>query len=295
MEIRQLRTFKAVAVLLSFQKAAEHLNYAQSSVSAQIRALEEDLGVKLFDRLGRGIRLTEAGRRLVQYADKILDLTEESRAEIAGTKEIRGSLTIRIPESFGIYRLPNVVAPYVARHPGVQLNFITCAHDTLQKDLRKGITDLAFLLTESIQAADLEAEATVFESIVMVGAAGHPLSRRKTVRTRDLEGETILMSKVDCSYRKTFERLLDEAAVAPGNVHDFHSLETLKRCVMSGAGITVLPRVAVEAELKGGDLVALNWKGGFDVALLMVWYRERWRSPALEAFMAMTREILNAD
>jgi DNA-binding transcriptional LysR family regulator len=293
MEIRQLRTFKAISALLSFQRAAARLNYAQSSISAQIQALEEELGVKLFDRLGRGIRLTEAGERLVPYAEKILDLADESGVEISGTKEIRGTLTIRIPESLGIYRLPHIIENYVSQYPKVRLHFTTCAHETLQKDLRKGITDLAFLLTESIEAADLEMEVLGFESIVMVAAPEHPLSRKKTIRTRDLEGETILLSKVDCSYRRTFERLLDGAGIGPGNMHAFHSVETLKQCVINGMGITILPAVAVEKDLAGGSLVRLNWEEkGFEVALLMIWYRERWRSPALEAFMEMTRELL---
>jgi DNA-binding transcriptional LysR family regulator len=296
MEIRQLRTFKAVSTLLSFNRAAEHLNYAQSSVSAQIHALEEELGVRLFDRLGRGIRLTEAGERLTQYADKILDLADESRAEVSGTKEISGSLTIRIPESFGVHRLPRVIVRFVERHPGVELSFITCAHESLQRDLRKGITDLAFLLTESIQAAGLDSEVLGFESIVMVAAPDHPLARRKTVRTRDLEGETVLLSRVDCSYRRTLEHILDEAGVKPRNTHVYSSVETLKRCVIEGTGITILPRIAVKDSLAAGDLATLNWEEqDFEVALLMIWYRERWRSPALAAFMETAREVLKAD
>ena len=295
MEIRQLKTFKAVTRFLSFYKAGNHLNYAQSSISAQIQALEEELGVKLFDRLGRGIRLTEAGERLIPYAEKILDLADESKIEIASTRDILGSLTIRIPESFGIYRLPRVIKHYVARYPKVQLNFTTCAHETLQNDLRKGITDLAFLLTESIKATDLDAEVLGFESIVPVASPDHHLSKRKILRIRDLEGETILLSRVDCSYRLAFERLLSEAGVTPGNVHIFHSVETLKRCVAHGVGMTILPKTAVEEDLAGGDLVLLNWEEeALETALLMIWYRERWRSPALEAFMAVCRELLKA-
>ena len=86
MEIRHLKTFLGVAKALSFNKAAEHLNYAQSSVSAQIQALEEELGVQLFDRLGRRILLTEAGIRLLDYAEKILQLVDETRAELADGK-----------------------------------------------------------------------------------------------------------------------------------------------------------------------------------------------------------------
>jgi hypothetical protein len=121
---------------------------------------------------------------------------------------------------------------------------------------------------------------------------GQPLSERKTVRTPDLEGESILLSKVDCSYRRTLERLLNEAGVANENVHIFHSVEALKRCVIKGAGITILSEVAVRENLVGGDLVALNWEEqGFDAAPIMIWYGERWRSPALEAFMATTRDV----
>ena len=96
MEIRQLKTFRTVAQLLSFNRAAEHLHYAQSSISAQIQALEEELGVKLFDRLGRGILLTEAGVGLLNYAEKILDLADETRSEVAGLEELEKALHLHI-------------------------------------------------------------------------------------------------------------------------------------------------------------------------------------------------------
>jgi DNA-binding transcriptional LysR family regulator len=296
MEIRQLRTFQAVAQMLSFNRAAERLHYAQSSISAQIQALEEELDVKLFDRLGRRILLTEAGDRLLQYAGKILDLADETRAEVARSKEPEGALTIRVPESFCVHRLPPVVKEFRARFPKVRLSFITCTIENLQKDLRKGITDLAFLLTDSIQAADLEAEALGFEHILLVASPGHPLAEKPEIRTRDLEGETILLSKVDCSYRGSFQQILDQRNVRPGATLELNSVEAIKQCVMQRVGITILPEIAVAREIAQGRLAALTWREGeMEVALLMIWYRERWRSPSLEAFMAMTREVLKAN
>ncbi len=296
MEIRQLRTFQAVAQMLSFNRAAERLHYAQSSISAQIQALEEELEVKLFDRLGRRILLTEAGERLLQYAGKILDLADETRAEVVRSKEPEGALTIRVPESFCVHRLPPVVKQFRSRFPKVRLSFITCAVENLQKDLRKGITDLAFLLTESIQAADLEAEALGFEHIMLVASPGHPLAAKPEIQTRDLEGETILLSKVDCSYRRSFQQILDQQNVRTGTTLEFNSVEAIKQCVMEGVGITILPEIAVAREIAQGRLAALTWgEGEMEVALLMIWYRERWRSPSLEAFMAMTREVLKAN
>ena len=293
MEIRQLRTFQTVAQMLSFNRAAERLHYAQSSISAQIHALEEELDVKLFDRLGRRISLTEAGERLLQYAEKILDLADETLAEVVRSKEPEGSLTIRVPESFCVHRLPPVVKQFRSRFPKVRLSFITCAVENLQKDLRKGITDLAFLLTESIQAADLEAEALGFEHIMLVASPGHPLAAKPEIQTRDLEGETILLSKVDCSYRRSFEQILDQGNIKPGTTLEFNSVEAIKQCVMEGIGITILPEIAVAREIAQERLAALTWgEGEMEVALLMIWYKERWLSPTLSAFMEMTREML---
>lgn len=292
MEIRQLRTFQTVAGLLSFNRAAEKLHYAQSSISAQIQSLESELGVQLFDRLGRRILLTEAGERLLLYAGKILDLEKETRAEVMETREPRGSLTIRIPESFGVLRLPSVVGLFNSRFPKVRLSFMTCAHEGLARDLRKGVTDLAFLLTESIQDADLESEILGFEPLKIVAGPNHPLARKKKLKTRDLEGETILLSRVDCSYRKTFQRMLDEKGVRPGSLLEFSSVEVIKQCVMQGIGITMLPEARVARDIEHGILVPLPWEADtLEMALLMIWYKDRWLSPTLKAFMEITREI----
>ena len=215
MEIRQLRSFQVVANLLSFNKAADRLHYAQSTISAQIRLLEQELGADLFERLGKNVQLTETGAQLLQYANKILDLVDETASELTGNKEPVGSLTVRIPESFGAHWLPDVIRKFHSKFPKVRLSFITCSHEDLARDLRKGITDLAFLLTESIAASDILTETLGFEKVVLVASSGHPLAARRTVRTRDLAGETILLSKVDCSYRKTFEQILSDEGLRP--------------------------------------------------------------------------------
>ena len=293
MEIRQLRTFKSVATLLSFHKTAKNLNYAQSSISAQIQALEQELGVQLFDRLGKRILLTEAGERLLQYADKVLDLTAEIRTELTQTKEPQGSLTIRIPESLGVHQLPPVIREFHRSYPQVLLNFTVCAQEELQKDLRKGITDLAFLYADSIQASDLGFEVLGFESLVLVASPKHPLVNQKIVYTKDLGVETHLLSRVDCSYRRIGERILAEKGVHPKSTLIFHSVETLKRCVQQGVGIALLPETAVKEECAKKKLVVLPWEEGkLETAFMMIWYQERWLSPTLKAFMKITKEIL---
>ncbi|MEW6351930.1 MAG: LysR family transcriptional regulator [Thermodesulfobacteriota bacterium] len=293
MEIRHLRTFLTVAKLLSFNRAADRLNYAQSSISAQIQALEEELGVRLFDRLGRRIQLTEAGERLAPYAARIVDFADETQAEIGAGSVLHGSLTIRVPESLGVHRLPRVITDFKNRFPAVRLNLTNCAHEGLQKDLRKGVIDLAFLLTDAFQAADLRTEVLGFESIVLVAGPRHRLAKAALVRTRDLKGELLLLSKVDCSYRRLFERMLDEEGVSLDTGLIFHSVEALKRHVMAGTGITILPKVSVADEMGQGKLTCLPWEEGeIEVAVLMIWSGERWLSPTLTAFMDTARTLL---
>jgi DNA-binding transcriptional LysR family regulator len=293
MEIRQLKSFQTVANLLSFNKAADQLHYAQSSVSAQVRALEEELGVQLFERLGKKVQLSETGMQLLQYANKILALTDEAQSAVAENKNPAGSLTIRIPESFGVHRLPPIIKEFHTRFPEVRLHFITCAHEGLEKDLRKGITDLAFLLTDSISAADVIAETLGFESVVLVASPAHPLARKRLVHTRDLAKETLLFSKVDCSYRRIFQKLLEEEEVGDFRSLEFWSVAALKRSVMAGIGLTVLPEIAVAEEVAQKKLVVLPWsEGKIEVALLMICYRERWVSPTLKAFMDITKQMV---
>jgi DNA-binding transcriptional LysR family regulator len=242
--------------------------------------------------MGRYILLTEAGERLIQYAEKIIDLADETRSVIGGEKEPEGSLTIRIPESLGIHRLPPVIKEFNRRFPKVAMNLTTCAHESLRKDLHKGVIDLALLLTESIQAADVEVEVLGFESIVLVASPSHHLAEKKLVRTSDLRGETVLLSRVDCSYRRQFERILEEDDVPLGSTLIFHSVETLKRCVIEGLGVTILPQVFVSDEIARGSLTELAWEAGpFDVAVLMIWNKMRWLSPSLSAFLEITRDM----
>jgi DNA-binding transcriptional LysR family regulator len=292
-EIRQLKTFRAVAQLMSFNRAADRLGYAQSSVSAQIQALEEELGVRLFDRLGRRIVLTQAGETLERYAARMLDLAEETLAQVASETTPRGSLTIRVPESLGVCRLPPVVRAFQQQNPEVRLRLVTCAHDGLKEDLRRGLTDLAFLLAEAVVAPDLDAEVLGFESVVLVAPPGHPLVSRRLVSTRDLAGQTFLVSTVDCSYLKTFRRILDEEGVSLSRVLEFSSVATLKECAAHGGGITLLPEMNVGRELAEGRLALVPWsEGRLEVAILMAWHKERWVSPTLKAFMDAARARL---
>jgi DNA-binding transcriptional LysR family regulator len=197
MEFRQLRTFTVVADKLSFSRAAEKLHMAQSSVSAQIGLLEEELSLKLFDRIGRRVIITEAGMKLYGYARRIMEMTNEIRSEITGSENVRGSLTIRIPDTLATVYMPEVVERFYNDNPLVKLNFINCADDQLREELNSGRIDIAFLMTESINLKEVKIEMLRTLDLVMIAGPAHSLTKKKVVKADDLHQQTILLSKTD--------------------------------------------------------------------------------------------------
>ncbi len=292
MELRQLKTFQAVATLLSFNRAAEKLHYSQSTVSAQIQSLEDELKVPLFDRLGRRVLLTEAGEKLLAYASRLCELSDEAVSEVTGTQP-QGSITVRVPETLGIHVLPEVIRRFGRRFPSVSLSLVTCAADGLDRDLRKGLIDMALLFGEGIHSADLKAVPLAFQEVIIVAAPSHPLARQECVETAAFAGERLLFSATDCGYPNTFKGILLEAGVRPGSVVQFNSLEAIRVCVREGIGITALPRLAAQRDLDCGSMAPIAWKDGpLETAVLMIWHQSKWLSPALLGFMDCIRECL---
>jgi DNA-binding transcriptional LysR family regulator len=293
MELRQLKTFRTVATLLSFHRAADALNYAQSTISAQIRGLEDELGVKLFDRLGKRVALTHAGELLSLYAQKMLDIEAETLSEVKGRAQPQGSLTIRVPQTIGNSYMPRVLEAFRKRFPLVGFEFNVCAFHSLEHELQTGVTDLAFLLAESINSAILVAEPLRFERILMVCNPDNPLADRSAVATKELADEPIFTAKSDCGYRMVFEQILTRENVEPSTILEFNSLEMLKACLKTSAGVTVIPEITVRNELDGKELAPVNWTENYiESAVLMIWHRDKWLSPALAAFMDTARSII---
>ncbi|MNK76001.1 HTH-type transcriptional regulator GltR [compost metagenome] len=291
MELRNLLTFRTVAETLSFTRAAESLSYAQSSVTAQIQALEAELGVPLFERLGKRVQLTSAGNQLLGYAKKLLLLEEEARLAVTSNDEPQGPLIIGAPESLCTYRLPAVLGKLRARHPKIQPIFRPGSCSDLRRAVAEGNLDLAFVMDLESPHPGVVNETLLAEPIRVLAHPQHPLSASANVTASDLKEETLLHVEAGCSYRSLFERAMAEAGVRNETVIEFSSIEAIKQCAMAGMGIAVLPEVAVRDELARGDLAELLWhREDFSVTTQMTWHKEKWLSPALSAFLEITRE-----
>jgi DNA-binding transcriptional LysR family regulator len=293
MELRDIKTFVTVASLLNFNKAGKMLHAAQSTVSVRIQALEEELGVRLFDRLGRRVLLTEAGKRLLGYGKKMLAMEEEARAWVAGEAKAQGALIVRIPESLCVERFTAVLRRFRGLYPNVRLQLLPCKFSGLTEDLRQGVTDLAFVMAYEIPYRDMRATFLGTEDLVVVAAPDHPLARFRRVGPEDFKEQILFLSTSDCSYRYIFEGILAEAESLPPIAVECGSVAAVKRFAADGLGVTVLPKIAVRAEVAAGTLMVLPWsEGPLEAAVLMVWHKDKWISPALAGFMELCQGCL---
>ncbi|MBI9086637.1 MAG: LysR family transcriptional regulator [Desulfobacterales bacterium] len=192
-----MKTFVAVADLLSFTKASKKLYMAQSSVSAQVKALEEELDLKLFDRIGRRVLLTDAGRKLYAYARRMEEMTCEIQSEFSSDRYVQGALTVRAPETLASVYLPTVIERFHEDHPKVKLEFINCSDEQLREELNSGRIDLAFLLTDSIHFREVNIKRLKTEKLVLVSGPAHPLSKKPDIALTNLRGHTLLLPKTD--------------------------------------------------------------------------------------------------
>jgi DNA-binding transcriptional LysR family regulator len=197
MEFRQLRTFIVVANLLNFTRASEKLNMAQSSVSAQIKSLEEDLKLKLFDRIGRRVLLTDAGKKLYKYARRMEEMTLEIQSQFAKDQDIQGSLTVRVPETVASVYMPPIIESFHNDHPKVNLELVNCSDTQLREELSTGRIDAAFLITDDIHFKNVNIKRLKKENLILVSAPNNPLAGYDSLSWKDLNGQTLFLPKTD--------------------------------------------------------------------------------------------------
>jgi DNA-binding transcriptional LysR family regulator len=291
MEVRQLEIFRTLAGELNFTRTAERVNTVQSNVTAQIKALEDELGTKLFDRLAKSVVLTDAGQRFLPYAERVLCTMDEGVRMVKAGSEPEGTLRIGAPESVLTYRLPEILKRFQKTYPKVELQFRPYLDGSVVAELENGRLDVAIIMSKNNEWPQMKSLKLGLERIMVLGEPGHPLAKLKTVTPEDLEGQTLLLTECGCGYRLKFDRALAAANVKPANVTEFTSVEAIKQCMMAGMGLGVLPEIVVGRELEAGRLAGLKWAGPeLDIGTHVVWHKDKWVSPNIAAFLKMLKE-----
>jgi LysR family transcriptional regulator, low CO2-responsive transcriptional regulator len=287
--LHQLRTFRAVAEQLSFSAAAHELSISQPSVSYQVKELEAVLGLPLIDRLGKRVRLTEAGEVLYEYARRTLTLLDEVALVMEQMRGIeRGTLRVGASATVGIYVIPLALGAYKKVHPNLALSLEIGSREMLQERLKRGVLDLAVL---SLPIADPNLESTPFmdDELVLVVPAGHPLAGRADLTLRDFIGESFLMREPGSGTRLAVEMAARRAGVSLQVGMELGSNGAIKHAVEAGLGVAVLSSHAIELERKGGGLVVVDIEG---FPILRPWSIVHLRRRQLPAAVAQFIEFL---
>ncbi len=264
MEIRHLQTFITIVELEGFTKAAEHLGYAQSTITSHIQILENELGESLFDRLGKKIVLTNLGKELVPYAKQMLHVYKEIKNLTSEQNGVSGDLIVGAGESLTIYRLGKILKEYKKSFPKVNIILKDSICSDLRSKLHSGELDIILTIEPQIMDTDLVVKNLKDECMVIIGAPDADLEFLSTNFESKVATESIIFSEKGCSFRIAFENYLKQKNIKYVNSLEFSSIEAIKKCVMNGLGISFLPFYTVRNEIKEGSLKMIEVKEPFD-------------------------------
>ncbi|GMK39509.1 LysR family transcriptional regulator [Paenibacillus sp. CCS19] len=295
MELTYLHTFREVAVRQSITRAADALGYAQSSVTTQIQKLEKAYDVQLFERFGKGLRLTTAGEELLTIATQMLDLFQQSKEKLA--QQGGGTLTIGTIDSLAAYFLPPIIHNIREIHPRLSIRLQAENEPAIINKVREGELDFGLLLDQHHQTTANDPSLTWItlrsEPLVIVARPDHPLvkgdpQRRRPLTLVDLADQEWMMTEDSCNYRILLEKLLRSQTIPYRIGIELGNLEAIKRCVRAGSGIAILPRMAAEEELRRGELAVLPVEHPeLSLSVLLLHHPKKWMSRSMHQFIEL--------
>ncbi len=294
LSFRQLRIFESAARLSSFARAADEMHLSAPAVSMQMKDLEEDLGMPLFTKRGRGIVLTSAGEYFLVYARRVLIALKETEDMMLKLKGMEvGTLNIGLV-STAKYIAPHLLARFRLEHPGIKLVIHVRNRDQLIGLLREAAIDVA-IMGKPPKDLDVRAEAFANNPHAFICSPDHPLAQERTVNLAQLDSEEILIREQGSGTRTVMENFFEVGRFRPLSTLEMSTTETIKQAVMAGLGISFVSLHAVGLETKHGVLRILAVEG---TPVIRVWHLVsrggRPASLAAEAFRYFVLEQGNA-
>lgn len=261
MELTQLEFFVSVIEEGSFSKAADRVFRTQPAVSIAVRRLEEEIGAPLLDRAQKTPTLTEAGRIVYDYAQRIIALRDQALGTVGELRALeRGRVRIGANESTSLYLLPEIILAFRERHPKVKVEIFRHISERLPREVLDRNVDFALMASEPSDR-DIEAFPVLKDELVLIMSPKHPLARRDSVAVKELGGESFLAHNVKTASRlKVIETFAKHHT--PLNITlELATVETIKRFVQKKIGLAFVPRMCVSEELERGTLATIPVRG----------------------------------
>ncbi len=289
MDLDQLKGLVEIARERSFTRAAEKLFLTQPAVSLQIKALEEEVGQRLFERHGKRVTITNAGRLLCQRAEQILALVDRAREDLSGLGALNtGHLSIGTSDTNCTYVLPQSVRVFRRRYPGVDIRLTDRMSPEVVRLVVEGAVDFG-IATMPVGHTGVVTSHLFEREDVVIAPRGHPLEGSRGLGLPDLADENWLMLEPGSTSRGLVDRALLDVGLRPKVVMELGSIEVIKKYVSIGLGIAIVPEVAVERERSEGALCLLDVSGIPARQVSLILRPGGYLSPAADTFL----EILN--
>ncbi len=284
MENRNLYTFKRVCELNSITKAAGQLGYAQSTVTTQIKLLENELGVKLFERHGNTIRITDSGEKLLEYSNEIFRITDRFLDAMNEEKEPSGSLRIAAVDSVCMTVLPNILNQFIQKYPKVNIKIVSGVADKLKHYLTSGQADIAFVLDFNKPSDEVY---LLLEKTVELGfyiSADAPLDSTD-ICLEDLKKQKFVLTEPNCQYRKRVEAFFERNGIEPDILMESSSTEAIIKIVANGIGITYLPSLVANENQRIKRLHLKDNENEEKLFLQLLIHKNKWKSTIINEFI----------
>ena len=286
MEIRNLATFAEVAELNSFTRAAESLGYSQSTVSFQIKQLEEELGASLFDRINNKISLTDTGRELLEYAHKIGRLTEEFNDTLRSPREPDAHIHILAPNSVCEDMMTNNYMDFYASYPKITLKFTSVDTYDMFAMLDRNEADVMLTLDSHIFRGDYVIAKEEPVRMCFVTGRGSPYDKGEDVTLEALAEYPFVLTEKSTGYRRPFDNLLAERSLEIIPVLEMERTDIIADVLEGGVGVSFLPDFVVKSRIESGKLSEIPVK---DVEITvwkqLIYHKKKWLSKSLLAFL----------
>ena len=288
MNLHQLEIFLAVARHQHFSRAAAELHLTQSAVSMQIKQLEEELGVLLFDRLGKGTHLTSAGRVLEEKAYHILGQVREIHQSIEELEGLeRGSVAVGASTTPGIYILPSILGIYKQQYPHVELDYQIAETKQIEQMVLLNQLDFGVVGGHLVQQ-ELQTQPYLTDELILVVGAGHPLATPAEVELEALQNVPFILRQKGSATRQVIDKAFEGRGVKLNAVMELRDPESVKRMVIAGLGATIISEYAVRYEMETGHLVHVTAQGlPLTRQLVIVSHRDKQLSVAAQALLRL--------
>ena len=286
--LRQLKVFESVARHLSYSRAAEELHLTQPAVSMQIKQLEDNISLPLFEHLGKRIYLTEAGRELYQYSRAISQQLADMEVALDELKGMeRGKLNISVVTTAN-YFAPHLLAKFCQRFPGVTVSLNVSNRETVLKQLTDNLIDLA-IMGQPPENLDIDSESFMENPLVVVAPPNHPLCQEHNIPVKRLANETFLVRESGSGTRSAMERFFAAHKININKGMETDTTEAIKQAVQAGMGLGIMSQHTAELELETGRLKILEVQG---FPIIRYWHVVNRKNKRLSSVANAFREFL---